>query len=93
MSQVTQSKLAAPLLARPIRVVAAGASLLALAAVGLALSVSTPGQSAADAVSLPAAPSLRTDGGPEESHVAASAGSRAAPAPDESRIAASIAAR
>jgi hypothetical protein len=38
-----------------------------------------------------ALPSLRSDGGPEESHVAASVGSRPAAGPDESRIAASIA--
>jgi hypothetical protein len=38
-----------------------------------------------------ALPSLRSDGGPEESHVAVSVGSRPAAGPDESRIAAAIA--
>ncbi len=56
MSQITHSKLAAPLLARPLRAVAAGASLVAIAAGGLALGL--PDRDAGS-VSVQAQPSLR----------------------------------
>ncbi|MEA2274785.1 MAG: hypothetical protein QOI98_3493 [Solirubrobacteraceae bacterium] len=93
MSQVTQPRTALRAHTAPRRAVWIGA-VLALAALGavvlvLALGGREPSHHAAGARVQPQA-ALRTDGGPEESGVAAAVGARPAAGPDESRIAAAI---
>ena len=88
MSQAAPSQIATPHHFRSVHAAAAGA--LALAAVALTLTLGATSRDDAENVSGPAQSSLRTDGGPEESGLAATVGSRPSPAPDESRVAASI---
>ena len=96
MSQVTQPSTALRAHVPSRRAVWIGAvlALAALAAVVLVLALGggeSPHHATAAGVQSQAA--LRTDGGPEESGVAAAVGARPAAGPDESRIAAAIAAR
>lgn len=70
-------------------------ALLALTAIAavvlvLALNGESPNTGSAGRADVNAQPSERTDGGPEESRIAASVGSRSAAGPDEARIAGSI---
>ncbi len=95
MSQVTQPRISLPT-HLPRRSTAWIAGLLALVAVAtVALVLALGGDSSQDAGSLgaQAQPSLRAGGGPEESGVAATLGSRPAGGPDESSTAASISGR
>jgi hypothetical protein len=96
MSQVTQPTI--PLTAHvrsPGRKVwlAAVIALTAIAAVVLVLALNgeSPKTDSAGTADVKAQPSARTDGGPEETSVAASVGSRPTAGPDEARIAGSIA--
>ena len=95
MSQVTQPTVPLTTHVRPSgRTVWLGA-LLALTAIAavvlvLALNGESPKTDSAGTADVKAQPSARTDGGPEESHVAASVGSRSTAGPDEARIAGSI---
>jgi len=91
MSQVTQPAISVHDQIRAHWVVALSAllALLAAAAVSLALAIdSGPSTSASIAEQQPA---VRPDGGPDESAVAASIGSRPSARPDESTVAAAIA--
>jgi hypothetical protein len=93
MSQVTQPSTAPHAHVGPRRAVWIGA-VLALAALGavvlvLALGGGESSHHAGAAAVQPQAV-LRTDGGPEESGVAAAVGARPAAGPDESRIASAI---
>ena len=91
MSQVTQPRISLPT-SRPAVIGAALAAAIALAAVILVLALSSDSSDEAQPASVGAQPSLRSDGGPEESRVAVSAGShQAIAAPSESNIAASLA--
>jgi hypothetical protein len=90
MSQVTQPRISLPT-SRPA-VIGAALAAVALAAVILVLALSSGSSDETQPASVGAQPSLRSDGGPEESHVAVAAGShQAIAAPSESNIAASIA--
>jgi hypothetical protein len=90
MSQVTQPRISLP--PRTLAWIGAALAAVALAAVVLVLALSAGSSDDAQPASVGAQPSLRSDGGPEESHVAVSAGShQAIAAPSESNIAASIA--
>ena len=90
MSQVTQPRISLPIGMRSGRTVLLGA-LLALAASAAVVLILTLGNESSDTTAVSAqAPALRSDGGPEETGVAAAVKSRPAPGPDESRIAASI---
>ena len=69
------------------------AALLALAVTGaviLVIAIGSDSSSNATSVDAQAQPSLRSDGGPEESRVAASVGSRATAGPSESATAGAI---
>jgi hypothetical protein len=91
MSQVTHPRISLPTHVRTGRTVLLGA-LLALAAstaVVLILALGNESPDTAAPVSAQAEPSLRSDGGPEETSVAAAVGQRAI-GPDEAGIAASI---
>jgi hypothetical protein len=89
MSQ-TQTQIAAPRQGRAVRGAAGAASLLALGAVVLTFTLGATKSNDADTVALPAQPALRSDGGPEESGIAAVVAPRPASGPDESEIAAAI---
>lgn len=97
MSQLTQRRTAVQTQPRPARAAWIGALVAAVAAAAVALVIAFGGGSSQDAtpVSAGAQPSLRTDGGPEETGVAAAVGLRPVPAsgPSESRVAAAIGAR
>lgn len=95
MSHVTHTQLHAPGHAAPSRALWIAALLALVAVTAVTLVVALGGSSSQDAapVSVQAQPSLRTDGGPEESGVARAVGSRPAPGQDESRVAAAIAGR
>ena len=97
MSQLTQPRIAVQAQPRPTRAAWIGAIVAAVAAAAVALVIAFGGGFSHDAtpVSPGAQPSLRTDGGPEETVVATAIGPRPAPAiaPSESRIAAAIGAR
>lgn len=93
MSQVTQPRISLPPLTRPTRAVWLGA-LLALAAGAAVVLILALGHDSSDntvPARAQAQPSLRSDGGPEETGVAAAVGSRPVVSPDEAQIAASIA--
>src|SRR4051794_32227898 len=93
MSQVTQPKVSLPPLVRPRRIVWLGA-LLALAVGAALMLIVALGHDTADntvPAGAQAQPSLRSDGGPEETAVAAAVGSRPAVGPNEAQVAASIA--
>lgn len=95
MSQVTHPRIAVGQQVRAHRAAAIAAllALCATVAVVLVLAVDNTGVTA-ESVAPGAQQSLRPDGGPEESGVAASIGSRSgATGPDESRTAASISGR
>ena len=95
MSQVTHPTLVTPRGVEHRRIMWA-AGLLALAAVAVVVLVLVlGGDSSGDArtVEVGAQPTLRSDGGPEETALAAAIASRPARAPDESLIAASISGR
>jgi hypothetical protein len=67
------------------------AALLALAATAtIALVMTIDGGSSTSSVAEQPQPAVRSDGGPNESSVAASVGSRPSTGPSESRIAASV---
>lgn len=94
MSQVTHPthpklQFGAQLRAHRRLVLAALLALLATAGVVLALALSE-NQSTTTTVSDQPVPAVRGDGGPEETAVAASVGSRSAGRPDESKVAAAI---
>ena len=93
MSQVTQPRISLPPLMRPTRTVWLGAllALAAGAAVMLILALGHDSSNNTVPTRAQAQPSLRSDGGPEETGVAAAVGSRAAISPDEAQIATSIA--
>ena len=93
MSQVTQPRISLPTHVRPRRTVWLGAllALTAGAAVVLILALGNEPAEVSPSVEAQAQPSLRSDGGPEESSVAANVGSRPAVSPNEAQIAASIA--
>lgn len=88
MSQVTQSRSLSQTRSR--RAVLLGALIAAVAAVVLAFAVGAGSSDDPHRVSDQSQPALRADGGPDESVVAAAAGSRPATSPDESHIASSI---
>lgn len=90
MSQLTHPKLqfGAQLRAHRLIALAALLALLATAAVVIALALGDS-QSTSTVGDQPVA-AARPGGGPEESAVAASVGSRSVPRPDESRVAAAI---
>jgi hypothetical protein len=89
----TQTRSSSPRRAAPRRAVWIGA-VLALAALGAVVLVLAlgGGESSHHAVAagVQSQAALRTDGGPEESGVAAAVGARPAAGPDESRIASAI---
>ena len=91
MSQATQSTVSLESQVRAHWIVAISALLALLAAIAvtlvLAIDGASPGTTASVAEQQPA---LRSDGGLEESAVAASLAARPSTAPDESRVAASI---
>jgi hypothetical protein len=92
MTQVTQPRISLPT-PRPA-VIGAALAAVALAAVILVLALSAGSKEDAQPASVGAQPSLRSDGGPEETSVAVSAGShQAIAAPDESHTAAAVAGR
>lgn len=68
-------------------------ALLVAAAVVLVLAIDGGSSGAGVSVSERAQPALRSDGGPEESSVAASISSRPSAGPDENRTAAAISGR
>ncbi|MCW3016426.1 MAG: hypothetical protein JWO02_3518 [Solirubrobacterales bacterium] len=72
-----------------------GALLASAAVVAIALVLAIGGKTSSNAVpaSIQGQPSLRTDGGPEETGVATAVGSRPTYPPDEGRIAAAIGSR
>lgn len=90
MSQATPSQISAPRQGRSARAAAAAASLLALGAVVLTFTLGAAQQNDGETAGLPAQPAVRTDGGPQESAVAAVVGGGSAAAPDESAVAANI---
>ena len=92
MSQVTHPRISLPTRVRTGRTVLLGAllALAASAAVVLILALGNESPDTAAPVSARAEPSLRSDGGPEETSVAAAVGQRAAIGPNEAGIAASI---
>lgn len=92
MSQVTHPRISVPALARPRRTVWLGAllALAAGAAVVLILALDNQSSEHAATVGAGAQPSLRADGGPEETAVATAVGSHPVAGPDESRVAASL---
>jgi hypothetical protein len=95
MSQVTHPRIpvSQQVRAHKAAVIAALLALAATIAVVLVLAIDDTGVSA-ESVAPGAQQSLRPDGGPEESGVAASVGSRSSSTgPDESRTAASISGR
>ena len=65
-------------------------ALVATGAVVLILAIGNDSTDDATSVSAPSQPSLRSDGGPEETGVAASVGSRPSTGPSESSIAAAV---
>ena len=67
-------------------------ALVATGAVVLILAIGNDSTDDATSVSAPSQPSLRSDGGPEETGVAASVGSRPSTGPSESSIAAAVSA-
>ena len=93
MSQATHPQISQFRHIRSRRAAALGASSLALCAVVLTFAFGDARQRASVSSGLPAQPSLRSDGGPEEAGIAAAVGARPVAAPDESRIAAAITAR
>jgi hypothetical protein len=98
MSQVSQATIPLATQVRPPRRTLWLGALLALAAIAavvlvLALQGESPKTDAAGTADLKAQPSVRADGGPEESQVAAAIGGSSSPSssrPDESRIAAAV---
>jgi hypothetical protein len=90
MSQVTHHKIqfGAQIRAHRMLVLAALLALLATAAVVIALAWGDS-QSTSSVSDQPAS-AVRSDGGPEETAVAASVGSRSVVRPDESKVAAAI---
>ena len=95
MSQVTHPTVSLPTQARSRKaVVLAGVlALLATAAVVIALVLANDDGSKASVAPANAQPALRSDGGPNESAVAAAIGSQPTAGPDESSIASSISGR
>lgn len=91
MSQVSHPTISirTQLRAHQIAWLAALLALVATATVVLILAIDG-GQSTTNSVTGQPQPALRSDGGPNESSVAASVGSRPSTGPSESRIAASI---
>src|SRR5215204_632091 len=94
MSQVTQPAISVHDQIRAHWVVALSAllALLAAGAVALVLAIDS-GPSTTSASVAERQPAVRTDGGPDESAVAASIGSRPSGRPDESTVAAAISGR
>jgi hypothetical protein len=89
MSQVTQPR--SHLRQSPSRrAVLLGALVAAVAAVVLAFALAAGSSDDPRSVSEQSAPTVRADGGPDESVVAAAAWSRRAPSPHESRSASAI---
>ena len=90
MSQVTQPRIqfGAQIRAHRMLVLAALLALVATAAVVIALAWGD--SQSTSSVSDQPVPAVRGDGGPEETAVAASVGSRSAVRPDESKVAAAI---
>jgi hypothetical protein len=96
MSQVTHPRIpvSQQVRAHKAAVIAALLALGATIAVVLVLAIGQDSTSTVESVAPGAQQSLRPDGGPEESGIAASVGSRSgATGPDESRTAASISGR
>ena len=93
MSQVTHPRISHPVRLRPSHTVWLGAllALAAGAAVALVLALGGEASDNATPVSSQAQPSLRSDGGPEESSVAAAVAPRPAAGPNEAGTAASLA--
>ena len=92
MSEATQSRAQLPSVARPSRTVWLAAALALAATIAVVLIFTLGGESSKSTtpVSAQSHPSLRSDGGPEESGIAATIGSGAESGPDESRIAAYV---
>ena len=91
MSQVTQPTITSPVHSRRAILLAGLLALIAAAAIVLVLALSDDsGVTEAGAGSAQAQPSLRSGGGPEETGVAASVGTRPAPGPDESSVATAV---
>lgn len=93
MSQVTPYPESLPIRGRSARAILL-AGLLALVVAGiivLVLALNNSSTSSKGNAGAPSQPSLRTDGGPEESGVAAAVGSLPGSGPNESAIASSIA--
>ena len=95
MSQVTHPRISLPtqLPRRSAALLAGLLALVAAAAVALVLALSGGFSADASPGGAQAQPTLRADGGPEESGVAATLGSRPSGGPDESSTAASISGR
>ena len=90
MSHVTtQSRTPVPAQPGPTRAAWIGALLALTAAIVVALVIAL-GEDDSPPVDTQVLPALRTDGGPEESAVAAAIGARPASAPSESAVAAAI---
>ena len=91
MSQFTHPTIPLSSQLRSHRVAGLAALLALLATTAVVLVLAIDGGSATDgSVAGPSQPALRSDGGPDESAVAASVGSRPSAGPSESRIAPSV---
>ena len=93
MSQVTQPKVHFGAQIRAHRMLALAALFALLATAGVVLAIALADNQSTSTVSDQPVSAVRSDGGPEESAVAASVGSRAASRPDESKVAAAITVR
>ena len=95
MSQVTHPRISLPtqLPRRSAALLTGLLALVAAAAVVLALALGGASSEDVSSVGAQAQPTLRADGGPEESGVAATLGSLPSGGPDESSTAASISGR
>jgi hypothetical protein len=91
MSQVMQPSVPSTSHAVSTRAACVVALLALVAAVAVALVIAlSDGAQDTPAVNVGAQPTLRADGGPEETGIATAVGTRPSPAPSESAIAASI---
>jgi hypothetical protein len=90
MSQLTHPKLQFGAQLRAHRLIALAALLALLATAAVVIALALGDSQSTSTVSDQPVSAVRPDGGPEESTVAASVGSRSVPRPDESRVAAAI---
>jgi hypothetical protein len=90
MSQLSQPTISLPTHARPRRAVWLAALLALAAGATVVLILALGSDSSVNVAPISAQSSVRSDGGPEESAVAAAIGSHPAVGPDESRVAAAV---